>query len=288
MRAQWWRGLRWLAGCALLLWLSACSTTGFFYNRLDSLIPWYLQRYVQLGPAQRALVDAEVQALLDWHRSEELPRYVALLDSVLAQLDAPVSAEVIAALTERTEAAWLRLRDRALPSLLKLGETLDAEQVAALLSELEERQRELEEEYLPRSDAEYREEARDSMVRGLRRYLGRLDAAQKQTIEDASAGLLRADQGWLDERRRAVATLRAELSAREPGWQQSVVATLDAWWQDVPEDYRAVYDHNAALVRAAVAAVIDARDARQDARLRRKLRSLRDELADLLPAGRDP
>lgn len=288
MRAQWWRGLRWLAGCALLLWLSACSTTGFFYNRLDSLIPWYLQRYVQLDPAQRALVDAEVQALLDWHRSEELPRYVALLDSVLAQLDAPVSAEVIAALTERTEAAWLRLRDRALPSLLKLGETLDAEQVAALLSELEERQRELEEEYLPRSDAEYREEARDSMVRGLRRYLGRLDAAQKQTIEDASAGLLRADQGWLDERRRAVATLRAELSAREPGWQQSVVATLDAWWQDVPEDYRAVYDHNAALVRAAVAAVIDARDARQDARLRRKLRSLRDELADLLPAGRDP
>jgi hypothetical protein len=284
MRALQWCSLRWLAGCALLLWLSACSTTGFFYNRLDSLIPWYLQRYVQLNAAQRALVDAEVRALLAWHRSEELPRYVALLDSVLVQLDAPVTAEVIAALTERTEAAWLRLRDRALPSLLKLGETLDAEQVAALLTELEERQRELEEEYLPRSDAEYREEARDSMARGLRRYLGRLDAAQKQTIEEASAGLLRADQGWLDERRRAVATLRTELSARAPGWQQSVVATLDAWWQDVPEDYRAVYDHNAALVRTAVAAVIDARDARQDARLRRKLRSLRDELADLLPA----
>jgi hypothetical protein len=113
-----------VAGC-VVLWLSGCSTTGFFYNRLDTLIPWYMGRYVELRQTQRALLDEELAALLHWHRQEELQRYVALLDDALESLNTPLTPTVITGLAGQVEAAWLRLRERALPPLLRLGETLD-------------------------------------------------------------------------------------------------------------------------------------------------------------------
>ena len=42
---------RWIkAGliCTLLL-LGACSSTSFVYNRLDFIVPWYADDYVDLG-----------------------------------------------------------------------------------------------------------------------------------------------------------------------------------------------------------------------------------------------
>jgi len=71
----------------MLLCLSGCSSTTFLYNRLDTLIGWYVLDYVSLSRDQRNDFDRRVDALLDWHRAEELPAYVVWLTEFEESLD---------------------------------------------------------------------------------------------------------------------------------------------------------------------------------------------------------
>ena len=49
-----WRA--WCLLCCLLL-LGACSSTTFVYNRLDFILPWYVDDYAELNTQQDAYLD---------------------------------------------------------------------------------------------------------------------------------------------------------------------------------------------------------------------------------------
>ena len=81
---------------AVLLCLSsliACSGTTFVYNRLDTILPWYVDDYVDLNGRQQDQLDEILEPFLRWHRQQELPQYVALLNEVDTTLDRPVTPE---------------------------------------------------------------------------------------------------------------------------------------------------------------------------------------------------
>ncbi|MFK8042540.1 DUF6279 family lipoprotein, partial [Congregibacter sp.] len=82
---------RWQLLGALLLLLTACSGTTFVYNRLDIILPWYLDRYVDLDRSQSQVFDAQLEGLLEWHRREELPRYVEFLNTIDEDLKADLT-----------------------------------------------------------------------------------------------------------------------------------------------------------------------------------------------------
>jgi hypothetical protein len=269
---------------ALLLLLAGCSGRVFFYNRLDLLIPWYLGRYVELEREQDRYLDQLLEPFLSWHRQQELPRYLALLEEAEAALEGPVTAAEIAGLSDAAEAAWYRLRDAAVDWLLDLGGELSALQVAEFIAALRERQEEYEEEYLPRSDETFREEACESMVDSLRDYLGRLEPAQEERLCAAAQDLERSDRLWLAERAAWIAILEHELR-REPGWEERLRALIGNWSAQVSAEYLRMVEHNSAVVEAAIADAIDRRTPRQDARLRRELADLREDLQTLLDAG---
>ena len=267
-----------LGACLLL---GACSsTTSFFYNRLHIVLPWYLDRYVDLDREQSQRFDIQLEALLDWHRRDELPRYVLLLDDALARLDGPLLESDVLALSDAAEEAWYRLRDRGLDELLVLGTTLSDEQVEEFLSALDKRQRKYERKYLPRDDEKYHREATENLRDNLEDYLGRLDSAQRATVREAGAVLLRSDALWLAERQRWLDMLGEELR-RLPGWQSRVRERVLGWEATLDAPTSAVYDHNTRVIQAAIAAVVDARSDKQDKRLRRKLSDLRDDLQRL-------
>ncbi len=65
-------------GFALLL--TSCSTLKLVYNQSEDFTYWWLDGYVDFDSAQK---DFTLQALKDihqWHRNNELPKYLALLD----------------------------------------------------------------------------------------------------------------------------------------------------------------------------------------------------------------
>ena len=274
-----------LAIVALILLLSACSSTTFFYNRLDFLIPWYMGRYVDLDREQSVFLDEQLLPFLAWHRNEELPRYLELLDQAENMLDGPVAADDIARLSLAAEEAWLRVEQRGLEWMIELGAQLSDEQMAEFIDELRKRQIKYEKKYLTRSDEEYREDALDNLRDNLQDYLGRLEPAQREALELHVSRLIRSDSVWLEERASWIDRLDAILQ-REPGWQQRLREAIRTREETVSEAYTDTYNHNLAVINEAVAETLNTRTDKQDRRLRREIDDLRDDLGVLIEQGR--
>ena len=96
--------------CLMLCLISGCSATQFIYNRVDIVIRWYLDDYVSLSRNQQAQFDERLDDLLSWHRQEELPSYVTLLDDTLVILDEGVPVESARLMADRIEAAANRIQ----------------------------------------------------------------------------------------------------------------------------------------------------------------------------------
>ena len=267
-----------------LLLLAGCGNT-FLYNRLDWLIGWYVDDYVELSRAQEKIFQQRLRPVLDWHRREELALYAAFLQQIEADSAAPLDADTVRDWSRQLLLALERIEARLWPLIHEIGADLDQAQMAELLENIRARQRELEEEYLTRTDEEYAEDNFDRLSENLRDFLGPLSAAQEDQIARAAQAMRRLDQAWLEERRLWLKTLQ-RLSAREPGWQ----AALRVAWAQRKERrtprYHAHRRHNMDIIHALVATVLNARDERQDRHLQRELDSLQDDLQTLIGQAR--
>ncbi len=221
---------------------------------------------------------------MSWHRTEELPVYLAILDDARARLDQPVSADDLAELSAKVEAAWFRLEEEALDWLLDLGDQLSDQQMAEFIAELRAKQVEYEEEYLPRSEEEYREEAWDNLRDSLQDYIGRLGSEQSAILQLASEQLVRSDAAWLSERARWLDTMERILQ-RDSGWQQSLLAAIADRDENVSQEYNDTFSHNLAVVQGAIADVLNIRTPKQDKRLKREIDGLREDLETLIQQG---
>ncbi len=268
----------------LVLILGACSSTTFVYNRLNIILPWYLGDYVDLTREQDKTLDGLLQPFLRWHRLEELPRYVVILQNIEQSLNHEVTQEVIEETFSEVERAWLRLEDRSLGWILELGDGLSDEQITEFLAVLQEEQEEYEEKYLPRSEQEYQKESYDNFVDGLEDYLGRLSKDQKASLQQSASQLVRMDGLWLTERASWLAHL-SRLLQREPGWQQELRQLKAQREENYSDQYKEMYAQNLVVIQGAIATAINGRSKKQDKRLRKKLRNLREDLSELLAQG---
>ncbi len=275
---------RWPLLALLCLLTTACSSTAFIYNRLDFLVPWYVDDYVELNRAQEDQLDALLVTFLAWHRREELPRYIDLLDAAEAALDNALTLSELQLLMAEVEVAGDRLQRHMMDWVLPLGESLSDEQVAELIDNLHESQADYAEEYLERDEDEYLEDGIDGMEERCEEYLGRLSREQRVMIAEGMAQRYRFDSLWLDERAAWIERLSVIL-AREPGWQARVRDSLEQRWELASPDYQRVYEHNAGVIQALTVAVINSRSERQDRHLRDKLDDLRSDVRKLIEQG---
>lgn len=269
---------------ASLLVLGACSSTTFVYNRLDFFVPWYLDDYVDLDREQRRELDRQLTPFLAWHRSEELPRYLGLVNEIETDLQQPLQPADIERIFDGMQDAWQRLENASLDWLLVLGDSLTERQVQAFLEELAERQQDLEEEYLERSDPEFRDETYDNLEDNLEDWLGRLDSTQRDRLRQATAGFERIDAVWLAERAAWLEQLKVLLQ-RQSGWQDALREAIARRDETADPRYQELARHNLAVAFAAIAEVLNSRTPQQDERLREKLGELQEDLALLIAQG---
>ena len=264
--------------------LSACSSTTFIDNRLDFLLPWYLGDYVDLSRAQKKDLDELLQPFLQWHRSQELPLYLDTLNQVSDTLDRTLELQDVIDISLSFENAYRRMESEGLEWMLKLGAKLSDEQIAQFLQQLNEKQVEYEEEYLTRSEQEFREDTYESLNDSLQDFMGKLDAIQQKTLRDTSASLQRSDRMWLEERAEWMKKLEV-LLRREPGWQQRTRDSLAARDADRSGEYQQVYEHNMRQIQQAMVTVLNGRTEKQNRRLRKKLDNFREDLQILIDQG---
>jgi hypothetical protein len=279
------RGARVWVVIALFV-VSACSSTTYVYNRLDFLLPWYMDDYVDLDAEQEAYLDELLVPFLAWHRAHELPVYLTALNRIEDSLNQPVTAAVVGTIVTEFELAWLRLQSEGLERLLDLGASLSDEQIAAFLEALWEQQREFEEEYLERDEEEFFEDNADNTRDTFHDYLGKLSDDQKQWVRDGSRRLLRSDQVWLKERAQWLTELGILLT-REPGWQERVRVAVSAKNNTMTPEYQRIYEHNMDAIYQLAAQVLNARCERQSRHLRGKLADVREDLETLIAQGQN-
>src|SRR3982751_4186036 len=59
--------------------LAACSAVKLAYNNLPEVSYWWLDGYLDFDGTQTPRVRDELERLLAWHRQNELPKIIALL-----------------------------------------------------------------------------------------------------------------------------------------------------------------------------------------------------------------
>lgn len=273
-----------IGGMLLVATLSGCSATQLIYNRVDILIRWYLDDYVTLDRDQQARFNTRLDALLEWHRLEELPQYVVLLDDALTILDDGVPLESTRAMAARIESAAIRLQDPFLELLLNTGEDLSSVQRTGFIEVLLAKQEELEADRLARDDAEYRDDLGRRFDKQLSRYLGPLTDEQASRLEQGVAAMTRLDHFWLQDRRVWIAALSEILLGDEPDWADQVRALIAGRDEALLPDYREGIDHNGEVILQLSRDVLLLRSDKQDKKLRARLTALRDDLAALSDA----
>ena len=266
----------------MLLTITACSGTRFFYNRLDTLIDWYVDDYVTLDREQSADFQGRIDQLLDWHRREELPSYAQLLTNFERSLDPSLDAEAVKTLFAELSAAADRLEVRILDLMIDFGATLTLAQRQEFMLALEDEQDEQRERLLSRSDEAYRKNVEEQFADNLSKFLGRLTESQKETLALYTRDYQRFDGVWIEDRARWTAELTDVIARDTPSWPSEVHGVLARREAARSPEYVAVYTHNSALSQAIFTEVINLRTPKQDRRLRRKIDDYREDFTALV------
>ena len=291
MRERRWRfpGLS-LSVCraAFLIWvaswfLSGC-TTGFFYNRLDTVTVWYLDRQIDLTKEQRDQVKAFAGETLEWHRINHLPRIEGLLRSTDSALQA--QALTPAFIEEQYELTVVLLDEflvQIVPGATQLLSSLSDEQIAEYLLSLEEDNQELFDDFAGETEEERIERRRKATLRGVSRFTGRLSDDQKALIDGHLSDMHDLGAQWIENRRVWQASFRDLLEERPPRPEYEArlenLLVFSRRYQD--SDYWVQMDDNRRRSFVMLADLFDSLSDKQSDRFSRRLNNLADDVEAL-------
>ena len=262
------------------LLLAGCMAS-FAYNRLDWLIPWWVDGYVDLTRDQRQLLKEQLAPTLEWHREDELTHYIVLLDRIEAGLTGPVDAAWVRERIDEMLEAAMRVEDSMISVALDFGATVSDEQIREFLENLREQQEEYEQEATALSDAEYAEDDYETLASVMKRFLGRLSPGQKAILRDASFRLQRFDLAWLEDRSQWLDQLESLLQ-REPGWQQAVRDAHARRRENRKPEYTARFDHNLGVITQATADILNDMSDRQRNHAVQEISKIREKIRKLI------
>ncbi len=220
------------------LLLAGCSTK-FTYNNLDWLIHWYVDDYVDLSDKQETVFDKHFANWMDWHRNEELAKYVVHLKTLRTDIQKEsLTAQSISDHLWKSRQHWERLRDHVSPELAGLAAQLTDEQVISLFDELSEENEEIAEK-LAEAEGKSEEEATEARVEeieeGISDFVGRLSKQQKAIISQYAPDFHSTRALWLSYRKDFQTAARALIDKRQsnPDFEADFVALLTH-----PDDFR--------------------------------------------------
>ncbi|MFD0913373.1 DUF6279 family lipoprotein [Methylophilus luteus] len=186
----------------------SCSLVKTAYNNAPVLIAWRLDDYFNFSEAQKAKLKPALQELHAWHRKNELPRYVALLNEINDDLSHEVNAETVCQRMEAIKANAQALQTRFIPIIVELGPTLSDKQLQHLQKKLEKRNQEWKEEWWQETTEEQQEARLDKSKDFAEKVYGDINEKQinilKQSIANNSdpaliyAEILRRDEDALN------------------------------------------------------------------------------------------
>jgi len=162
--------------------LGACSAVKLAYNNLPEVSYWWLDAYLDFDGSQTPKVRDELAQLLAWHRQNELPRVVGLLQEAQALAPREVTAAQACRMADEIRERLLAVAERAEPAGTELALSLTEPQLQQLERKYSKNNAEYRKEWLDRSAARVQEKRYDKFLERLEDFYGRLTAEQRDLV----------------------------------------------------------------------------------------------------------
>jgi hypothetical protein len=217
---------RWL-GVATLLGLSACSTLQLAYNSSDEFVYWWLNGYVDLQDTQKPLVRNALQDLQQWHRQDQLPQYATMLQRLQTMAPQPVTATQVCAVTHDMQSSFITLLRHVEPAATQLAMSLKPEQLQRLRQRYDSTNQDWRDEWLTPSAEDRLKHRYKLSLNRLEDFYGKLDAPQRELIQQWLAqSKFDPEQSYAERDRRqadSLQTLQRMASSKDAAQNQSLL-----------------------------------------------------------------
>ena len=271
-----------LAVLAISVFASGC-TIKLAYNFLDWGLYWQMEDYVKFNRDQSSLVKDELSKLVDWHRSDELPKYADQLEKLSNGLENGLTVEQLDDTYNSLSIGWQRIVIKTLPAATDIMSKLTDQQVndffEILIEEEQDDARDIErdtEEKLSEERAEY-------LSKKISDLIGKLNDEQKTLIVQWAPRIQPTAQLSLDHTIQWRIKMQSTMVERQNKQQLEetllvLFANPDQLWSD---KYRRAIEKNQHLVMQLIFDINQTLTDKQRRKLVRKLNSFIEDLRDL-------
>lgn len=267
---------------ASIFLLQSCGLK-FWYNRLDWVVTWQVDDYVELTDQQEEKLEALVREKLQWHRTTQLPRYIALI----SELEQDLGTEAINQKYEYYQDQFIDFyrtaADEVTSELVEQVADLDDSQVAELSRNLNNEASKRKKKFDESDPDERLEDVEDNIADGFKDWAGKLTKSQKSIIKQ-----------WVKEMQ-PTAELRFEytnkwrvamdyaLAARNTEQGKANILELILNPRSLQsEELQSRYKSNQTLEKRYILELHSTMTKKQKKRFLRKLKSYREDFQDLM------
>jgi len=198
----------------LILLISACSFKTL-YNRLDYMIPSYVEGMVTLDDVLEEKVEQRAEGLISWHRNTQLVQYADLLQTFQQDMESSLDRQRVLEHIATMQQLWGSLQNEINDEMAELLPLLNAEQREELFDSIEDKNEDFYDEYVDIDDEERIEHFTDTTVDNFEDWLGYLTDAQETAIEQAMPGLANSAALRLQQRRLWQSSIRQILDSTD-------------------------------------------------------------------------
>lgn len=185
-----------------MLLLGGCSMMRAGYDRLDWITLVWTDRYMDFSSEQKELLRPQLKQLLVWHRQNELPAYLNLIETRLEPLlhkDEISPAEWLD-LMDQLKLRYTALARRAADQATPLTDALGADQIAALKAAYEKSNVKFRKKHLDPPMSEVREKRAEDFIALIDDWVGTLSDSQLQAITKSYQQRTIDNTLWWEER----------------------------------------------------------------------------------------
>ncbi|MBB1074029.1 hypothetical protein HUU62_06330 [Rhodoferax sp. 4810] len=158
--------------------LGGCSVARLGYSQLPNLSYWWVDSYLDLNDAQSEPLRADLQALLAWHRSQELPQLARALADVQAQAAQDTTAAQVCQIADQFKSRLDAVLDQSEPGFARLALSIKPEQLQHLKHQLDKKAQKWRDEWLNDGPAEQQKRRLERLVERGEGFYGPLSDTQ--------------------------------------------------------------------------------------------------------------
>ena len=224
-----------LASCttATLTRLAYANAT-LAYSNAGGMLTWMIDDYVDLTDAQEDWVRARVARAMEWHRTQELPKYRRLLESVLARSERGFTAQEVGIHQKAIRAHYYRIAEQLVPDIAEFLGGIDAEQAGQFERKFAEENAKFTRESVRGTPEERRGKRMRRFVDHVEGWVGSLSVEQRELVAAFYTTAPDFSEEMLGERRFRQGEILALVRAKAPREQMSselrrVLVDTESW-----------------------------------------------------------